>query len=281
MPSAPTTSNPSLPVHTNPGPEVIATPTVVPAAPVAPVVPVSSDPQARPDTQLSRPAPPAPGTAVPPKKGYVCPPVPPKKPKEDHTLMNSFTIEQIETHIASLNTGLQLPPLELKKKCLEVLKCLMAHEYGWVFNAPVDPVELKLPDYFQVVKKPMDLGSIKKRLENGCYHDIKEFEAEVNLTFDNATLYNINGSVVHNMAKEMKLKFKQDFKKLLAQLSVEEDEKRKNGEACALCGCEKLLFEPHVFYCNGANCPSKRIRRNSYYYVGANNQYHWCHTCFG
>jgi len=125
----------------------------------------------------------------------------------------------------SYNTGLQDPPQELQNKCLQVLDCLMAHEHGWVFNAPVDPIELQLPDYFQVVKKPMDLGSIKKRLENGCYHDIKEFEAEVNLTFDNATLYNINGSVVHNMAKEMKQTFKQDFKKLLSQLSLE-DEKR-------------------------------------------------------
>jgi E1A/CREB-binding protein len=35
-----------------------------------------------------------------------------------------------------------------------------------------------------------------------------------------------------------------------------------------------------VFYCNGANCPSKRIRRNSYFYVAGNNQYHWCHQCF-
>eukprot|EP00587_Corethron_hystrix_P001372 CAMPEP_0113305838 /NCGR_PEP_ID=MMETSP0010_2-20120614/5322_1 /TAXON_ID=216773 ORGANISM="Corethron hystrix, Strain 308" /NCGR_SAMPLE_ID=MMETSP0010_2 /ASSEMBLY_ACC=CAM_ASM_000155 /LENGTH=1600 /DNA_ID=CAMNT_0000160371 /DNA_START=446 /DNA_END=5248 /DNA_ORIENTATION=- /assembly_acc=CAM_ASM_000155 len=207
--------------------------------------------------------------------------VPSSRPKEDHTLINSFTIEQIETHIASLNTGLRLPPQELKKKCLEVLKGLMAHNYGWVFNSPVDPVELNLPDYFQIIKKPMDLGTIKKRLENGCYHDIKEFESEVNLTFDNATLYNVSGSVVHTVAKEMKTKFKVDFKKLLAQLNAEEEEKRKKGDACALCGCEKLLFEPQVFYCNGASCPSKRIRRNSYYYVGAVNQYHWCHQCYG
>ena len=41
--------------------------------------------------------------------------------------------------------------------------------------------------------------------------------------------------------------------------------------------CPVQVFPPH----NGLNCPSKWIRRNSYYYVGGNNQYHWCHQCFG
>lgn len=202
------------------------------------------------------------------------------KPQEDHTLINCFSIEQIETHIASLNKGLQLPPQKLKTKCLEVLKVLQGHQHGWVFNSPVDPVELGLPDYFEVIKKPMDLGTIRKKLENNCYHSLEEFESHVHLTFDNAMLYNPEGSVVYNMAKEMKTKFEQDYAVLLNQLNQEEDVKRRNGEACLLCGCEKLLFEPPVFYCNGQNCPSKKIRRNSYYYVGGNNQYHWCHQCF-
>lgn len=71
------------------------------------------------------------------------------KPQEDHTLINCFTIEQIETHIASLNTGLQLNPQKLKTKCLEVLKVLQSHQHGWVFNSPLDPVKLGLPDYFE------------------------------------------------------------------------------------------------------------------------------------
>lgn len=202
------------------------------------------------------------------------------KPQEDHTLINCFSVPQIETHIASLNKGLQLPPQKLKTKCLEVLKVLQSHQHGWVFNSPVDPVELGLPDYFEVIKKPMDLGTIRKKLENGCYHELKEFEAHVHLTFDNAMLYNPQGSVVYNMAEEMKAKFEHDYQNLIKQLEAEEDVKRRNGEACLLCGCEKLLFEPPIFYCNGLNCPSKRIRRNSYYYVGGNNQYHWCHQCF-
>jgi len=202
------------------------------------------------------------------------------KPQEDHTLINCFTIDQIETHIASLNKGLQLAPQKIKTKCLDVLKVLQSHQHGWVFNSPVDPVELGLPDYFEVIKTPMDLGTIRKKLENNCYDSLDDFKAHVNLTFDNAMLYNPEGSVVYNMAKEMKAKFDSDFTILMKQLNDEEDAKRRNGDACSLCGCEKLLFEPPVFYCNGLNCPSKRIRRNSYYYVGGNNQYHWCHQCF-
>lgn len=106
-----------------------------------------------------------------------------------------------------------------------------------------------------------------------------QFEADVNLTFDNAMLYNAEGSVVYNMANEMKSLFEGDFKKMMQQIHVEAEEKRKNGDACALCGCEKLLFEPPIFYCNGLNCQSTRIRRNSYYYTG-NTSYHWCHVCY-
>ncbi|KAL3805325.1 hypothetical protein HJC23_009032 [Cyclotella cryptica] len=202
------------------------------------------------------------------------------KPQEDHTLINCFTLEQIETHIKSLNKGLQLPLAKLKTKCGELLKGLQSHQHGWVFNSPVDPVELGLPDYFEVIKNPMDLGTVKKRLDNGLYRSIREVEADINLTFDNAMLYNPEGSVVWSMAKELKDKFETDFAALMKVLHEEEEEKRKNGDACSLCGCEKLLFEPPVFYCNGLSCRSKRIRRNSYYFVGGNNQYHWCQPCY-
>jgi len=202
------------------------------------------------------------------------------KQNEDHSLINSFTVEQIEKHVASLDRKLQLPPAKLKSKCLEVLKGLQQHQHGWVFNTPVDPVELGLPDYFVIIKKPMDLGTVNKRIENGSYHFIEEFEADVRLTFENAMTYNEEGSVVHDMAKELKEKFAVDYKKLVLQLENEDRERRQNDRACTLCGCEKLLFEPPVYFCNGMNCASKRIRRNSHFYVGGNGQYFWCNTCY-
>jgi len=42
--------------------------------------------------------------------------------------------------------------------CLQALK---NHKHGWVFNEPVDPIKLGIPDYFQIIKHPMDLGTVK------------------------------------------------------------------------------------------------------------------------
>ena len=32
---------------------------------------------------------------------------------------------------------------------------------GYLFHAPVDPMKLGINDYFDVIKNPMDLGTIK------------------------------------------------------------------------------------------------------------------------
>jgi E1A/CREB-binding protein len=202
------------------------------------------------------------------------------KVTEDRSLLNSFTVEQLTTHLASLNRASQLPPAKLKSECSAVLKGLQTHQHGWVFNAPVDPVELGLPDYFDVIKKPMDLGTVHKRLDAGQYHSIEDFKRDVNLTFDNAMTYNESGTVVYDMAKELKEKFEMDYEAMMIQLDEEDRERRQNDRACVLCGCEKLLFEPPVFFCNGMNCQSKRIRRNSHFYIGGNNQYFWCNQCY-
>jgi len=35
------------------------------------------------------------------------------------------------------------------------------------FRVPVDPQALGIPDYFDIIKKPMDMASIKRKLETG------------------------------------------------------------------------------------------------------------------
>ncbi|CAI9111537.1 OLC1v1011782C1 [Oldenlandia corymbosa var. corymbosa] len=91
----------------------------------------------------------------------------------------------------------------IMKMCENVLKKLMSHQYGWVFNTPVDAVKLNIPDYYTVIKHPMDLGTIKKKLASGEYQSPLEFCADVKLTFSNAKTYNPPGNDVHIMAEAM------------------------------------------------------------------------------
>jgi hypothetical protein len=47
-----------------------------------------------------------------------------------------------------------------------------------------------LQDYFKVVKHPMDMGTIKKKLENNVYHSAKECIEDFRQVFNNCYLYN-------------------------------------------------------------------------------------------
>ncbi|WVZ07233.1 hypothetical protein V8G54_020579 [Vigna mungo] len=106
----------------------------------------------------------------------------------------------------------------LMKDCEVLLKRLMTHQYGWVFNTPVDVVKLNLPDYFSIIKRPMDLGTVKSKIGAGAYAGPLEFADDVRLTFSNAMTYNPPGNDVHLMAdtlsKFFELRWKTIEKKL-------------------------------------------------------------------
>jgi hypothetical protein len=76
----------------------------------------------------------------------------------------------------------------------------MAHRHAWPFNTPVDPIALGIPDYFQIVTSPMDLGTIMTKLEMNQYGDPEEFHDDVRLVFHNCRLYNAPGSDIVIMA---------------------------------------------------------------------------------
>jgi hypothetical protein len=69
----------------------------------------------------------------------VCPSTQAASHAKDHTLINCFSIEQIETHLESLNNGLQLPPLKLKQKCLESPQGITVSSTRLGFQYPCRP----------------------------------------------------------------------------------------------------------------------------------------------
>lgn len=89
------------------------------------------------------------------------------------------------------------------RNCNNLLQRLMKHKYGWVFNEPVNAKQLGLHDYHDIIKHPMDLGTIKSRLAQNFYKSPMEFADDVRLTFRNAMTYNPKGQDVHLMAEQL------------------------------------------------------------------------------
>ncbi|KAJ9140202.1 hypothetical protein P3X46_030878 [Hevea brasiliensis] len=111
------------------------------------------------------------------------------------------------------------------KQCETLLNRMLAHQFGWVFSEPVDVVRLNIPDYFTVIKNPMDLGTVKSKIASGAYSSPLGYAADVRLTFSNAMKYNPPGNDVHFMAetqsKYFEVRWKAIEKKLPVTINVE------------------------------------------------------------
>ncbi|XP_027351739.1 transcription factor GTE10-like isoform X2 [Abrus precatorius] len=108
----------------------------------------------------------------------------------------------------------------LMKPCETLLSRVMSHQFGWVFNTPVDVVKLNIPDYFNVIKHPMDLGTVKSRITSGEYLNPMDFAADVRLTFSNAMTYNPPGNDVHIMADTLSKFFETRWKAIGKKIPV-------------------------------------------------------------
>lgn len=94
--------------------------------------------------------------------------------------------------------------------CSQVIKELMSKKHlaiNFPFLQPVDPVALGVPNYSEIVKEPMDLGTVQSKLANNQYENGEEFEKDVRLIFINCYLFNPEGNDVHTMGKKLEQMF--------------------------------------------------------------------------
>ncbi|GMJ06797.1 hypothetical protein HRI_004348900 [Hibiscus trionum] len=124
-----------------------------------------------------------------------------------------------------LNTqeNVKAPNAHLMKNCSQILNKLMKHRYGHVFNSPVDVIGLGLHDYYNVIKNPMDLGTIKSRMAKNFYGSPLDFAADVRLAFNNAMLYNPKGHEVNALAEQLLARFEELFRPLNLKLEELEE----------------------------------------------------------
>lgn len=101
-----------------------------------------------------------------------------------------------------------------------VIKSLWKHNFSWPFRQPVDAIKLGLPDYHKIIKQPMDMGTIKKRLENNYYWSAVECMTDFNTMFTNCYIYNKPTDDIVLMAQSLEKSFLQK----VAQMPQEEQE---------------------------------------------------------
>ena len=104
-------------------------------------------------------------------------------------------------------------PVEFMKRCEYILNCLKKHKSGFPFLEPVDPEILGIPDYFQIIKEPMDFSKVEKRLRSAFYKTPVEFEEDVRKIWDNATTYNKPNTEIYHMTLEIS----QFFERILVE----------------------------------------------------------------
>ncbi|KAI3507163.1 hypothetical protein L1887_21988 [Cichorium endivia] len=103
-------------------------------------------------------------------------------------------------------------PLPDKKLLLFILDRLQKKDTYGAFSEPVDPNEL--PDYHEIVKHPMDFGTVKSKLDDGIYSNLNELEADVLLICSNAMKYNSSDTIYFRQARTIQELAKRDFRNL-------------------------------------------------------------------
>ncbi|XP_072276283.1 histone acetyltransferase p300 isoform X2 [Pyxicephalus adspersus] len=155
-------------------------------------------------------------------------------------------------------------PEELRQALMPTLEVLYRQDpESLPFRQPVDPQILGIPDYFEIVKTPMDLSTIKRKLDTGQYQDPWQYVEDIWLMFNNAWLYNRKTSRVYKYCSKLAEVFEQEIDPVMQSL----------GYCCG----RKLEFSPQTLCCYGKQLCT--IPRDATYY-SYQNRYHFCEKCF-
>ncbi|KAH8380095.1 hypothetical protein KR009_008904 [Drosophila setifemur] len=111
-----------------------------------------------------------------------------------------------DANAANMKTLTSLEIDELKS----LIKQMQLHKSAWPFMEPVDPEEA--PDYYKVIKEPMDLKRMENKLESNAYTKLAEFIGDMTKIFDNCRYYNPKESSFYKCAEALESYFVQKIK---------------------------------------------------------------------
>ena len=117
---------------------------------------------------------------------------------------------------------------EEKKKLDNIFKTMENDPQAIDFLVPVDYVALNILDYPTIITHPMDLGTVKKNLEDGEYKIFQDFMSDINLIWKNCKTYNKAGSDIVKMATHCEKKMKALIDKQFKNYQSKSNNKKNN-----------------------------------------------------
>jgi Bromodomain len=104
----------------------------------------------------------------------------------------------------------------------KIVTSLMARPDAAPFLEPVDWRGLELWDYPSVVKRLMDLGTIKRKLDRSQYETAAQCAMDVRQVWRNCMLYNAERSDFWLLAKALSKRFEDRYRKVKAECAYYE-----------------------------------------------------------
>ncbi|EMC95187.1 hypothetical protein BAUCODRAFT_56388, partial [Baudoinia panamericana UAMH 10762] len=94
-----------------------------------------------------------------------------------------------------------------KDYLIEKMKNLRKTKHATPFLQPVDPVALNIPSYPEIVKQPMDVGTIDAKLKSNQYGSAQELVDDFNLIISNTRTFNGDQHFITQQGMTMKAYF--------------------------------------------------------------------------
>ena len=111
-----------------------------------------------------------------------------------------------------------------------LVSCQQFDSFYWLILPATDPVKLGIPHYPKIVKKPMDLSTMRKKLDSGEYPNANKFKEDFALMIRNCMAFNPAGTVVHDAGVELQRAFEEKWAHLPPLKQPSDDEEEEDEE---------------------------------------------------
>ncbi|KAK9173634.1 GCN5 like acetylase with bromodomain [Cryptosporidium meleagridis] len=91
--------------------------------------------------------------------------------------------------------------LSMNDQIWQLLDTLSRHENAWPFRKPVSVGEAS--DYYEIIKEPTDIQTMKRKAKNKEYKTLSEFSSELKRMFDNCRFYNAKNTIYTKYANQL------------------------------------------------------------------------------